>query len=300
MPAEAALRAKSPVRQLHDPVWIIADLSSCLAVLPYFPYSRQSKKKSHRGAITARMLANQMTVAGVDHVMTIDLHASQMQGFFQCPVDNLVAEPILARWIKHNVPSWQEAVVVSKNAGGTKRVTSLADALKLSFGIVMTDSRRPRYSGSGSVLDSTIFERMVDGSVPEELTDIDIEAMTLGDPSEGTHEARRPLEDGSRGPTQRPILRSSGISNVSPPMTAIPPRTAISSRTSNNNNGGTRNSATFAKRFPQHSSSSSSPATSPASAAMTRNHATSSASRLPGLPGDDHYTDEVRCRLPKF
>jgi hypothetical protein len=101
------------------------------AVMPYFPYSRQSKKKQHRGAITARMVANLLHIAGVNHVMTIDLHASQMQGFFKCPVDNLVAEPLLARWIRVNVPNWREAVVVSKNPGGTKRVTSLADALKL-------------------------------------------------------------------------------------------------------------------------------------------------------------------------
>ncbi|KAJ4110645.1 ribose-phosphate pyrophosphokinase 1 [Fusarium equiseti] len=112
------------------------------AVLPYFPYSRQSKKKSHRGAITARMLANLLGVAGVKHVITVDLHASQMQGFFKCPVDNLHAEPILAKWIRHSVPNWREAVVVSKNAGGTKRVTSLADALKLNFGIVTTDRKR--------------------------------------------------------------------------------------------------------------------------------------------------------------
>ncbi|KAK6063782.1 ribose-phosphate diphosphokinase [Seiridium cupressi] len=112
------------------------------AVLPYFPYNRQSKKKSHRGAITARMLANLMHVAGVKHVITVDLHASQMQGFFKCPVDNLHAEPLIARWVRQNIADWKEAVVVSKNAGGTKRVTSLADALKLNFGIVTTDRKR--------------------------------------------------------------------------------------------------------------------------------------------------------------
>lgn len=111
-------------------------------MLPYFPYSRQSKKKSHRGAITARLLSNLLGVAGVKHVITVDLHASQMQGFFKCPVDNLHAEPMIARWIRHNVPNWEEAVVVSKNAGGTKRVTSLADALKLNFGMVTTDRKR--------------------------------------------------------------------------------------------------------------------------------------------------------------
>ncbi|KAI9753818.1 MAG: hypothetical protein M1815_005972 [Lichina confinis] len=112
------------------------------AVLPYFPYSRQSKQKSHRGAITARMLANLLSVAGVHHIVTVDLHAAQMQGFFGRPVDDLHAEPFIARWIRHNVPDWREAVVVSKNAGGTKRVTSLADVLKLNFGIVTMDRRR--------------------------------------------------------------------------------------------------------------------------------------------------------------
>ncbi|EEA22532.1 ribose phosphate diphosphokinase Prs1, putative [Talaromyces marneffei ATCC 18224] len=125
------------------------------AVMPYFPYSRQSKKKSHRGAITARMIANLLNIAGVDHVITLDLHASQMQGFFAKPVDNLFAEPLIARWIRMNVPSWRDAVVVSKNAGGTKRVTSLADTLKLNFGIVTTERRRPKVHMS--MTDSMVF-----------------------------------------------------------------------------------------------------------------------------------------------
>ena len=110
------------------------------------------------------MIANLLAVAGVNHVITLDLHASQMQGFFKCPVDNLFAEPLIARWIKHNVPDWQEAVVVSKNPGGTKRVTSLADALKLSFGIVTTDRRRPQYQDF-STSASIIFENFgIDGA----------------------------------------------------------------------------------------------------------------------------------------
>ncbi|TKA74632.1 hypothetical protein B0A55_05962 [Friedmanniomyces simplex] len=131
---------------------------SITAVMPYFPYSRQSKKKTHRGAITARMLANLMYVAGVNHVITIDLHASQMQGFFKCPVDNLMAEPLLSKWLRMNIPDWPDAVVVSKNPGGTKRVTSMADALKLSFGIVTTDRRRA--NGMSSMQGSAIFESM--------------------------------------------------------------------------------------------------------------------------------------------
>jgi ribose-phosphate pyrophosphokinase len=130
--------------------------------MPYFPYSRQSKKKTHRGAITARMLANLMYVAGVNHVITIDLHASQMQGFFKCPVDNLVAEPILSKWLRQNIQGWRNSVIVSKNPGGTKRVTSMADALGLSFGIVTTDRRRPH--GLNSMQNSAIFESLGDGN----------------------------------------------------------------------------------------------------------------------------------------
>jgi len=113
------------------------------------------------------MIANLLKVAGVNHVITIDLHASQMQGFFQCPVDNLVAEPSIAKWIKQNVLDWKKGVVVSKNPGGTKRVTSLADALKLSFGIVTTDRRRINpadYSVAGSV----IFDRLAHGNRSDE------------------------------------------------------------------------------------------------------------------------------------
>lgn len=128
------------------------------AVMPYFPYSRQSKKKAHRGAITARMLANLMKVAGVNHVITIDLHASQMQGFFKCPVDNLFAEALLGKWIKMNIHEWWDSVVCSKNPGGTKRVTSLADKLGLSFGIVTTDRRKPPMARS--MINSVILESL--------------------------------------------------------------------------------------------------------------------------------------------
>lgn len=98
-----------------------------------------------------------MGVAGVKHVITVDLHASQMQGFFKCPVDNLHAEPLIARWIRQHVPNWRDGVVVSKNAGGTKRVTSLADALKLNFGIVTTDKKR------GTNLTTSMIMNHLDG-----------------------------------------------------------------------------------------------------------------------------------------
>ncbi|ODV91406.1 hypothetical protein CANCADRAFT_123561 [Tortispora caseinolytica NRRL Y-17796] len=157
------------------------------AILPYFPYSKQSKMKKHRGAIVAKMVSNLMVMAGVDHVITVDLHSSQMQGFFHVPVDNLYSAPLLARWIRHNVEDWQNAVVVSKNPGGTKRVTGLADMLKIDFAMINTDKRRkpyrpsrPTYSRSSSMApqeDNSAFAitesefitaRIVQGRVVEE------------------------------------------------------------------------------------------------------------------------------------
>ncbi|KAL8805187.1 MAG: hypothetical protein Q9200_005532 [Gallowayella weberi] len=90
-------------------------------------------------------------------------YAPPTQGFFGKPVDNLHAEPLIARWIRNHVTGWKEAVVVSKNPGGSKRVTSLADALKLNFGIITTDRRRTPM-GSSSMLDmSGYLDRMGDG-----------------------------------------------------------------------------------------------------------------------------------------
>jgi len=132
------------------------------------------------------MLANLLDVAGIKHVITIDLHASQMQGFFKCPVDNLHAEPLIARWIRHNVSNWQEAVCVSKNAGGTKRVTSLADALKLNFGIVTTDKKR----GGGNMSASMIMNRL-DGMVHETDLDSDVSKLHIGS---GSHVGRHDLK----------------------------------------------------------------------------------------------------------
>lgn len=106
-----------------------------------------------------------------------------MQGFFRCPVDNLHAEPLIARWIRHNVPNWKEAVVVSKNAGGTKRVTSLADALKLNFGMVTTDRKR-----GGGMTHSMILNHL-EGLEPLEPAANRIARNSFVDPSTPTQRA---------------------------------------------------------------------------------------------------------------
>ncbi|KAF1927049.1 phosphoribosyl pyrophosphokinase [Didymella exigua CBS 183.55] len=194
---------------------------SVTAVMPYFPYSRQSKKKQHRGAITARMVANLLHIAGVNHVITVDLHASQMQGFFKCPVDNLVAEPLLARWVRMNVRDWKEAVVVSKNPGGTKRVTSLADAMKLSFGIVTTDRRRA--GGGRPWNESAMFEQLrLDGpsdsrEVVEAPLDADAELTPISKISfDPKSEVGRPKPRTQLTPSNPLSRRANGVAGEHP------------------------------------------------------------------------------------
>jgi ribose-phosphate pyrophosphokinase len=90
------------------------------AVIPNFPYARQDKKDKSRAPISAKLIANMLQTAGCNHVITMDLHASQIQGFFNVPVDNLYAEPSTLRWIRENLKV-EDCVVVSPDAGGAKR-----------------------------------------------------------------------------------------------------------------------------------------------------------------------------------
>ena len=91
------------------------------AVVPCFPYARQDKKDKSRAPITAKLVANMLTVAGANHVITMDLHASQIQGFFNIPVDNLYAEPSSLKYITTKIPDFANGVIVSPDAGGAKR-----------------------------------------------------------------------------------------------------------------------------------------------------------------------------------
>jgi len=118
--------------------------SSCrvTAVIPCFPYARQDKKDKSRAPISAKLVANMLSVAGADHIITMDLHASQIQGFFDIPVDNLYAEPAILKYIKESIPNWQQSVIVSPDAGGAKRVTSIADRLNVDFALIHKERKR--------------------------------------------------------------------------------------------------------------------------------------------------------------
>lgn len=112
------------------------------AVIPNFPYARQDKKDKSRAPISAKLIANMLQTAGCSHVITMDLHASQIQGFFNVPVDNLYAEPSTLRWIRGNL-NLQDCVIVSPDAGGAKRATSIADRLDLGFALIHKERARP-------------------------------------------------------------------------------------------------------------------------------------------------------------
>ncbi|AHG46302.1 ribose-phosphate pyrophosphokinase [Rhizobium leguminosarum bv. trifolii CB782] len=111
------------------------------AVLPYFGYARQDRRASGRTPISAKLVANLITEAGADRVMTLDLHAGQIQGFFDIPTDNLFAMPVLTRDIKSHY-DLSNVVVVSPDVGGVVRARALAKRLDCLLAIV--DKRRDR------------------------------------------------------------------------------------------------------------------------------------------------------------
>ncbi|GFT90657.1 ribose-phosphate pyrophosphokinase 1 [Nephila pilipes] len=125
----------------------IASASRVTAVIPLFPYARQDKKDKDRkdmsrAPISAKLVANMLSVSGADHIITMDLHASQIQGFFDIPVDNLYAEPAVLKWIKENIPEWRNSIIVSPDAGGAKRVTALADHLNVEFALIHKERKK--------------------------------------------------------------------------------------------------------------------------------------------------------------
>ena len=110
------------------------------AVIPYFGYARQDRKVVPRTSISAKLVSNLITKAGADRVVTIDLHAGQIQGFFDIPVDNLFATPIFARHIKKKIKS-KNIICVSPDVGGVARTRGLSKFLN--SGLAIIDKRRP-------------------------------------------------------------------------------------------------------------------------------------------------------------
>jgi ribose-phosphate pyrophosphokinase len=137
------------------------------AVIPYYGYGRQDRKEQGRVSLSAKLVANLIVTAGADRVISVDLHAGQIQGFFDIPVDHLLAQPILVNYIQANI-GMDDGVVVSADVGRVKRARNFAERLGLPLAIV--DKRRPAINVSevvhviGDVDGRTafIFDDMID------------------------------------------------------------------------------------------------------------------------------------------
>ena len=119
-----------------------ASAKSITAVLPYYGYARQDRKTKPREPIAAKLVANLLTAAGASRILTMDLHAGQIQGFFDIPVDNLKGLPILANYFIKKGYNGEDIVVVSPDVGGVTRARELAQHLGTNLAII--DKRRPK------------------------------------------------------------------------------------------------------------------------------------------------------------
>ena len=111
-----------------------ASAKKIIAVIPYYGFARQDRKDKPRVAIGAKLVANLLTAAGIDRIMTMDLHADQIQGFFEVPVDHLFGSTIFLPWIKENIDT-QDLVMAAPDTGGTKRANAYAKHLDVDLAI---------------------------------------------------------------------------------------------------------------------------------------------------------------------
>jgi ribose-phosphate pyrophosphokinase len=139
------------------------------AVLPYFGYARQDRKMGGRTPISAKLVANLITRAGADRVLTMDLHSGQIQGFFDIPTDNLLATPVLAEDIRDNYERSKDLMIVSPDVGGVSRARALADRLNADLAIVDKRRSAPGESEVMNIIGDVkgrrciVFDDIVDG-----------------------------------------------------------------------------------------------------------------------------------------
>ncbi len=145
-----------------------ASAGSINAVLPYYGYARQDRKVAPRTPITAKLAADLLEVAGATRVVSMDMHAGQIQGFFNIPSDHLYASPVFLDDLRKNFPDTQDLVIVSPDAGGVERARAYSK--RLNCGLAIIDKRRPRPNSSevmnliGDVKgkDAVLIDDMVD------------------------------------------------------------------------------------------------------------------------------------------
>jgi ribose-phosphate pyrophosphokinase len=129
------------------------------AVIPYFGYARQDKKVAPRVPISAKLVADLLTTAGANRIITMDLHAGQIQGFFNIPADNLFAAPVLIEYIKKSFPN--DSIIVSPDAGGVERARAFAK--RLDSGLAIIDKRRdaPNKAKAMAVIGNVVGKRAI-------------------------------------------------------------------------------------------------------------------------------------------
>ncbi|XP_017845850.1 phosphoribosyl pyrophosphate synthase-associated protein 2 isoform X5 [Drosophila busckii] len=108
---------------------------SIVGVIPYLPYSKQCKMRK-RGCIVSKLLAKMMCTSGLTHIITMDLHQKEIQGFFDIPVDNLRASPFLLQYIQESIPDYRNSVIVARNPGVAKKANSYAERLRLGLAVI--------------------------------------------------------------------------------------------------------------------------------------------------------------------
>ncbi|XP_076027249.1 phosphoribosyl pyrophosphate synthase-associated protein 1-like isoform X1 [Genypterus blacodes] len=115
--------------------------NNIIGVIPYFPYSKQCKMRK-RGSIVCKLLASMLAKAGLTHIITMDLHQKEIQGFFSFPVDNLRASPFLIQYIQEEIPDYRNAVIVAKSPSAAKRAQSYAERLRLGLAVIHGEAQQ--------------------------------------------------------------------------------------------------------------------------------------------------------------
>ncbi|XP_023167827.1 phosphoribosyl pyrophosphate synthase-associated protein 2 isoform X1 [Drosophila hydei] len=145
---------------------------SIVGVIPYLPYSKQCKMRK-RGCIVSKLLAKMMCTSGLTHIITMDLHQKEIQGFFDIPVDNLRASPFLLQYIQESIPDYRNSVIVARNPGVAKKANSYAERLRLGLAVIHGEQKEAesdevdgRYSPPPTRAYSNILGTSVEMCIP--------------------------------------------------------------------------------------------------------------------------------------
>ncbi|MFH1131726.1 MAG: ribose-phosphate pyrophosphokinase, partial [Pseudomonadota bacterium] len=144
-----------------------ASAGSIVAVIPYFGYARQDRKVKPRTPISAKLVADLITAAGADRVLSMDLHAGQIQGFFNIPFDHMYAMPVVIEYLRDHIDT-RNAVIVSPDAGGVERARAYSKRLQSTLAIIDKRRDEPNVSAVMNIIgevkgkDAIIFDDMID------------------------------------------------------------------------------------------------------------------------------------------